>query len=1643
MERRTSVSQEGENSYDNRQAKQRATVKWLLSKAYNNKVPENVKEPFYKDHENQEHLKPQLVHSFSNAELYCLALANIYTDPNYHNLNHWGILRALNNKGIYPDKRLTETVLIQTNPLKLSAHLSVMEAIMSLYAKEVATPDRVVAAVERFSPAKEEIPLPSDHEAALVLWINEAVTSLNTRISQENSQSGGSESRVFPRIKDLHELSDGVGLAALVSFYCPEDLPHSSIVLAKVPTVSDCVRNLMLVYNFCAQCLPSPIFHMMPEDVGFMRGSMRSNLVVFLADLFNLLEIHPAQCVRFDRGAAPLTEVQPLAQSSPSIVKRYVSNNNNSTAGTAELNGGDESSFVVHRGKSIPTLSSMFQHNSSNNSNSNATSDNVPAGKPSNWEDTRGKTYYAGRRSRRNSLSDDSQLTVENFGGSQENLHFLGRNPDKQVAVHVGSREPTNVQSPRIIAQENRNSTSVHNVLVEAQSDEPIDTSRYTTTPHSRSNSISYPSPAAPLPTATAHQYTPSSRGSTQAAAHNASSSGLQNLLYDPPSPPPTQPSQNQTPPPLSQLHSNQSSTGNNSGANNYYASQSGGVANNNNSTSTNSNSSHSETSSRRMSTFATLPAQHSPGQAKSNTTTWQQQSSGANDGMMNNKNNDDGSVDTSQLMNIRLELEEKRRQIESEKRRAEAVISRQRQKMGKAAFFQAVSKDISEVEQKWSENGGTQGPPFVDHRKSNNNTPETLIDQYQHSIAQIQEMQSDIQRLTQQQHQQQHQQQQNPYHPQQHHPPNSHLIQQPPNNVLIQPPQPVTLHSFAGSGAAQPQPITMNYYAPPGSGSPQPAPQPVYQPTVITCDIVHQPSPPMQQWNNLSYQQQVAPSHHMLTQHVLHQHHPSASPSPPHHEMLMYQQKPVDSQNSQSIVYSSQQQQKPNYFHQQHEQVDRLIRSNDPNQMNQSEPGERFFLHDPHQNNTMSQQHNNMSQQHNAMNTNSSSRKSWNTPSSPQLINFAGVNSHNVSHNNSNSGSAPVYQQQQEQTNNNRNVWNTRNDNNKPNNNNSTSRSNSSNNNFTSQNGRGGDQGGAPTPPPRRSSQVSHAPIPAPPADDMEPQSISFIGTEDEEEDLSQGLSKMNITSGSRTYRIPSPTRQHVRNSISHQQQSLSSSGKQSPISTSTPKGAAQSPVSLASLGAQQGTPQGQPEKGFYISFDDDVAPKRPKPPLRAKKSPKKVTMDEMERKKERIMLQSLQRRQQQEEMKIRKELEAQRRRDVEKRKADEKERKKQEMEARRAAILESHRIKKALEKAEMEGDKEALYSLRALQQNLNLNNSHLNNSSSNSSSQGPPRLRGSKPSTSRPRPKTIHIDNHSSSDLADGMITPGSRGGKGSTSNLSVLSNASSNMRRDYYRGSQDCLAETRRTSSASFISDFGDDSRGTSPGRTMGRRGSYKTTSRGSSCDQDSMLYRGGGGGGDTDSGLGLGTPLRRAPSPHHPSSPSGPGSLPLHRIRNRFDDTVSESGSDYCGPRLYKQPTTKSNRGIILNAVEYCVFPGAVNRDAKHRVLDEIHRSETRHFLILFRDARCQFRALYAYTPDSEDGIEVVKLYGTGPKVVTDRMFDQFFKYNSGGKTFAQIHTKHLTVTIDAFTIHNSLWQGKKVNLPNKRDMSLVI
>lgn len=84
---------------------------------------------------------------------------------------------------------------------------------------------------------------------------------------------------------------------------------------------------------------------------------------------------------------------------------------------------------------------------------------------------------------------------------------------------------------------------------------------------------------------------------------------------------------------------------------------------------------------------------------------------------------------------------------------------------------------------------------------------------------------------------------------------------------------------------------------------------------------------------------------------------------------------------------------------------------------------------------------------------------------------------------------------------------------------------------------------------------------------------------------DLSESLNRIQITSGHRTYRIPSPTRTHMpinRNSFNDNNSSISQTSHDTSANTS--------------------------DKGFYVSFEETDTPKRPKPPLRTKKIVTKV---------------------------------------------------------------------------------------------------------------------------------------------------------------------------------------------------------------------------------------------------------------------------------------------------------------------------------------------------------------------------------------------------------------------------------------------------
>ncbi|XP_048352662.1 calmodulin-regulated spectrin-associated protein 2 isoform X2 [Sphaerodactylus townsendi] len=141
----------------------------------------------------------------------------------------------------------------------------------------------------------------------------------------------------------------------------------------------------------------------------------------------------------------------------------------------------------------------------------------------------------------------------------------------------------------------------------------------------------------------------------------------------------------------------------------------------------------------------------------------------------------------------------------------------------------------------------------------------------------------------------------------------------------------------------------------------------------------------------------------------------------------------------------------------------------------------------------------------------------------------------------------------------------------------------------------------------------------------------------------------------------------------------------------------------------------------------------------------------------------------------------------------------------------------------------------------------------------------------------------------------------------------------------------------------------------------------------------------------------------------------------------------SATEYTGPKLYKEPSAKSNKHIIQNALAHCCLAGKVNEGQKNKILEEMEKSDANNFLILFRDSGCQFRCLYTYCPETE---EINKLTGIGPKSISKKMIEGLYKYNSDRKQFSHIPAKTLSASVDAITIHSHLWQSKRPVTPKK-------
>ncbi|XP_061489906.1 calmodulin-regulated spectrin-associated protein 2 isoform X2 [Rhineura floridana] len=323
--------------YDFNRAKIACNLAWLVAKAFGTEnVPEELREPFYTDQYDQEHIKPPVVNLLLSAEFYCRAGSLILkSDAAKPLLGHDAVIQALAQKGLYvtdQEKLVTERDL-HKKPIQMSAHLAMIDTLMMAYTVEMISVEKVIACVQQYSSFFQATDLPYDIEDAVMFWINKVnehlkdIMEQEQKLKEQNSVEtpGGQKARYrkeqtllrqlpcIPLVENLlKDGTDGCALAALIHFYCPDIVRLEDICLKETMSLADSLYNLQLIQEFCQEYL-NRCCHFTLEDMLYAAASIKSNYLVFMAELFWWFEVVKPSFVQ------PRVVVHPQAELSKEV----------------------------------------------------------------------------------------------------------------------------------------------------------------------------------------------------------------------------------------------------------------------------------------------------------------------------------------------------------------------------------------------------------------------------------------------------------------------------------------------------------------------------------------------------------------------------------------------------------------------------------------------------------------------------------------------------------------------------------------------------------------------------------------------------------------------------------------------------------------------------------------------------------------------------------------------------------------------------------------------------------------------------------------------------------------------------------------------------------------------------------------------------------------------------------------------------------------------------------------------------------------------------------------------------------------------------------------------------------------------------
>ncbi|KAI1884284.1 hypothetical protein AGOR_G00224850 [Albula goreensis] len=295
-----------------------ASVGWLLAKSYGSteNVPVDLRDPFYRDQYEQEHIKPPVTSLLLSCDLYCrvyslLHAARTHADAVGPPGNAATLLRLLTSRGLSPrdqDAMVTEADL-QHKPVKMSAHLATIDALMAVGAMEMVSAVKIPSGAEQLGSG-------AGWENALLYWVNRVnhklreITEQALSTDQQPSQPScpsrwywklvpsrykkdklhPKQTTVLPLVTGVKDLSDGVVLAAVIHFYCPSLLSLEDVCVKDSMSVADSTYNLQLMREFCDSCLKN-CCPLVLEDLLYSPPILRVNILSLVAELLEWFEV--------------------------------------------------------------------------------------------------------------------------------------------------------------------------------------------------------------------------------------------------------------------------------------------------------------------------------------------------------------------------------------------------------------------------------------------------------------------------------------------------------------------------------------------------------------------------------------------------------------------------------------------------------------------------------------------------------------------------------------------------------------------------------------------------------------------------------------------------------------------------------------------------------------------------------------------------------------------------------------------------------------------------------------------------------------------------------------------------------------------------------------------------------------------------------------------------------------------------------------------------------------------------------------------------------------------------------------------------------------------------------------------------------